>query len=90
MKHKPWAIGSTAEGGIVLILEGRSYTFPCYDVVNLCVDLLRMTVEVSDRLDPQPYPPLQTFEFETVTIEPATSAAAAEISALVGEGWSIG
>lgn len=90
MKKKPWAIGSTATGGIVLMIERPSQTFSCREVVNLCVDLLRMTVEVSDRLDPQPYPPLRPFEFETVPIEPATSAAAAEISALVGEGGSIG
>jgi hypothetical protein len=42
----------------------------CQEVVRLCIDLLHLAVDISDRVDPPTHPPLQTFEFDTVTIDP--------------------
>ena len=61
----------------------------CREAVRLAHDLLKMAVAISDRADPRLYP-LKTFEFETATIDPPTSAAEEELSGLLQEGRAIG
>lgn len=66
------------------------------EAFDLCLDLLKFVLDRTIRTKPPTHPPLQTFEFETVTPHEDSldrfreSAADAELSALVGDGRAIG